>query len=533
MSKFTLLISFALFFSTAFSQNKSQTQPKLLIGIVVDQLRYDYLDKFSENFGSDGFNRLMDEGFYARNVNYNYKPTYTGPGHASIFTGTTPSMHGIVGNNWYSRAENKRVYCVELMDKDGEAYYAPERMKVQTIADQIRLYSNFKGKSYGISLKDRGAILPAGHLANGAYWFDGKAGEWVSSDFYEAKNSQWLKDFNSIDFYKKYLDKEWDLFAKESVYDISLNDSNSYEGELFPGSGVSFPYNLKEGFEKKGLSLLKSIPQGNSMTVDLALELLKETNLGQGAVLDFLSVSFSATDYVGHRYGVNSREVQDTYLRLDKDLARFMNYLDEEIGKENYLLFLTSDHGAGEVPSFLADRAAPGGYLEAKAIRKSVDDILDQTFGEADWVEYFINYNFYFNRDALKEKQLSLDEVLNVLTPELLTIEGIADVYHSNREVANVHLQQMISNGVFAAESGDLILLESPNYIIYSQTGSTHGSPYRYDTHVPLLYYGAGIQAGKTYRAYDIIDIVPTLSVLLNIPFPDGMSGQPMLEVVE
>lgn len=532
MKKLTFLSVLVGVIFCSMAQEVEQKKTKLLIGIVVDQLRYDYLDKFSEDFSKEGFNRLLNEGFYARNVNYNYKPTYTGPGHASIFTGTTPSIHGIVGNNWYSRAEKGSVYCVELKDEEGNKYYSPERMKSRTIADEVRLFTNFRGKSYGVSLKDRGAILPAGHLANGAYWFNGKKGKWVSSNFYKESNPDWLKEFNSIDLKEKYLNKDWVLLAEESVYKKSLADKNPYEGELYEGSGQSFPYDLKKGFEKKGYDILKSIPQGNSMTVDIALSLIQANQLGEDEFLDFLSVSFSATDYVGHRFGVNSREVQDTYLRLDREIARLLNHLDKKIGKDNYLLFLTSDHGAGEVPAFLQAQSAPAGYLDAKLIKSTIEEELDKKYGEADWVEYFINFNLYFNKTALLEKEVDLNQLNKTVTRTLLQMEGIADVFHQDREVYNSKYNRMIKNGLLASESGDLVILESPNYIIYSTTGSTHGSPYHYDTHVPLIFYGGGIINGESFEPYRIIDIAPTAAAILKIPFPDGVSGRVINEVL-
>lgn len=533
MIRLFALSFFFLLIGASHAQNGENTKPKLLIGIVVDQLRYDYLDKFSADFGSDGFNRLIQKGLYARNVNYTYKPTYTGPGHATIFTGATPSIHGIVGNNWYSSKEKSRVYCVRTQKKGNESFYSPERMQVQTLADEIRLFNNFKAKAYGVSLKDRGAILPAGHLANGAYWFDGKSGKWISSEYYEENSPQWLSDFNAQDLQKVYLNQNWSLLAPHEVYQHSINDTNRYEGELFAGSGVSFPYDLKKGFEQKGFDLLKTIPQGNSMTVDLAIKLIEANHLGQREVLDFLSVSFSATDYVGHRFGVNSKEVQDTYLRLDRELARLLDFLDEEVGENNYLLFLTSDHGAGEVPQYLKNQGVSAGYMDASAIKGEIDRNLDQKYGEADWILDFINYNFYFNHEAFHDKMLDLKTIYDEITADLLKVEGVADVYHNYRKVSNPHLQQMIDHGVYAPSSGDLILLEAPNYVINSKTGSTHGSPYRYDTHVPLLFYGNGIKSGETNHPYAITDLVPTLSSLLNLPFPDGAFGNPIQKLVE
>ena len=330
--------------------------PKLVVAIVVDQMRYDYLDRFWNDFGDDGFKKLINEGFSCKNINYNYKPTYTGPGHASIFSGTTPSVHGIIGNNWYSREKGEVVYCASSKDEKGELFYSPERMLAETLADKIRQHTGNKGKSFGVSLKDRGAILAAGHMANGAYWFNGKSGQWESSSYYKVSTPKWLKEFNDEDVLNSYLKHNWELSLTKSDYNESALDENKFEIPFTKNGKVSFPYRLPDLFEDKGWEILKRVPAGNQMTVDLATSIIKKEGLGKDTYMDFLSLSLSATDYIGHQFGVQSVEVQDAYLKLDKTLANFISYLNSNVGKENYVLFLSSDHGA----------SMPRAYLEEK-----------------------------------------------------------------------------------------------------------------------------------------------------------------------
>ncbi|MGZ3905005.1 MAG: alkaline phosphatase family protein, partial [Bacteroidia bacterium] len=326
--------------------------PKLIVGIVVDQMRYDYLYRFSEKYTEGGFKRIMKEGFNCRNTQYNYIPTFTGPGHSSIYTGTTPAIHGIAANEWYDKKTKKEVYCaydknsmpVGTTDKVGHA--SPINLESTTIGDEIKIASLNKAKVIGVSLKDRSSILPAGHAADGAYWFDGSTGNFITSGFYRSELPKWLIDFNAKGLAKKYLAEGWNTLLPLDKYTESLPDDNPYEKSPNKKDKPVFPYEYKEFIEKNNLEIIKATPQGNTITKELAKAAIEGEGLGADNICDMLCVSFSSTDYVGHAFGPRSVELEDVYIRLDKDLEEFFAYLDTKIGKGNYTLFITADHGA-------------------------------------------------------------------------------------------------------------------------------------------------------------------------------------------
>ncbi|WP_042249682.1 alkaline phosphatase family protein, partial [Jejuia pallidilutea] len=345
-----------------------EDNPKLVVGIVVDQMRYDYLTRFDKKFGENGFKRMMREGFNCKNNHFNYVPTYTGPGHASIYTGTTPKYHGIIGNNWYDKDIKKMVYCAgdTTVNSVGTAaasgLMSPHRMLTTTFADENRLFTQMRGKTIGVSIKDRGAILPAGHSANAAYWFQGgQEGNWISSTFYMDALPKWVNNFNNSKKAESYI-KDWNTFYDIETYTESGADLNNFEGKFKGKETATFPYNLKALSKKNGgFNILKTTPYGNSLTADFALAAIDGEGLGQDNITDVLTVSFSSTDYVGHKFGVNSKEIEDTYIRLDKDLERFFAALDEKVGKGEYVVFLTADHGAIDVPAYLQSAKIPAG----------------------------------------------------------------------------------------------------------------------------------------------------------------------------
>ncbi len=325
---FVFLLSF-LFISSLYAQGaktrKPDTSPKLVLGIVVDQMRYDYIYRFWNKYGNGGFKRLVNEGFFCRNTHYNYMPTYTAPGHASIYTGTTPAVHGIVGNNWFVKEENKSTYCTDdktvktVGSTSAAGEMSPANMWSSAITDELRLVSNFQSKVIGISLKDRSSILPAGHLANAAYWFDSQNGAFITSTHYMQDLPSWAAKFNAQDKAKEYLSKSWTTLLPVQQYTESLPDDNPFEG-LFKGEQKPvFPHNLPEIFKQDGYEAIRYTPFGNSMVTDFALTAILAEKLGKGAATDFLAISYSSTDYIGHRYGPRAIELEDTYLRLDED----------------------------------------------------------------------------------------------------------------------------------------------------------------------------------------------------------------------
>ena len=509
--------------------------PKLVVGIVVDQMRYDYLTRFYTKFGEGGFKRLINQGFNCSNTHYNYIPTFTGPGHAAVYTGTTPKYNGIIGNNWYDKVEKKTVYCVfddtylPIGTDDKYSKVSPSRMYVTTLSDELRLFTQQKGKVIGIALKDRGAVLPAGHSANGAYWFQGKdEGNWVTSTFYMNDLPTWVKTFNASKKATSYF-KTWNTLMDISTYTESGSDLNAFERGFMGKETATFPYELQTLKDKnRGFDLLKATPYGNSLTADFALAAIDGEQLGQDAITDLLAVSFSSTDYVGHNFGVNSKEVQDTYLRLDKDIERLLIALDEKVGKGNYTVFLTGDHAAVEVPSYLQSQKIPSGYYDLDAFKKRLKDFLTKTYGASDLLENASNFQVFLNRNKLQLLELDLQDVQQAVVNEIIHYPHIDKAYTatsmSNSSFSN-GIEVLLQNGYNQKRSGDVLVALDPAYISYGKTGSTHGSGQTYDTHVPLLFYGKGIKHGKSYKHVNITDIAPTMSALLGISFPNASTG--------
>ena len=522
---------------------KEFKRPKLIVGIVVDQMRYDYLIKFYNKYGENGFKKLMKQGYNLENVHYNYIPTYTAVGHTSIYTGTTPTNHGIISNNWYDKYEKKSIYCVD--DKNYKTVGAstggeksPYRMLTTTVSDQLRLAQNMKGKSIGISIKDRSAILPAGHTANAAYWFEGgDEGKFISSTFYMNELPKWVSDFNNNGKANEYLNQTWNTYYDINSYTETLPDNNNYEG-LFKGKETpTFPYNLAELRKLNGnYSLLKAIPFGNSIVTDFAEATIIGENLGMSNFTDFLAISYSSTDYVGHQFGVDAKELEDTYIRMDKEIERLILLLDTKVGKENYTLFLTADHAAVEVPAYLNSLKIPGGYFNDDEFKTNLDKITLERFNSTELIENISNYQIYLNKEKIKELKLDANYVSQVIADEILNINNVyKTVTGHTLQTTNFDLGvlQTLQNGYNQKFSGDVLFVPNPTTISYDKTGSTHGSGYSYDTHVPLIFYGNGIKKGQSDNYYPIIDIAPTLTSFLKIAQTNGNTGKPIIEVLE
>lgn len=517
--------------------------PRLVVGIVVDQMRYDYLSRFWGQFSDDGFKRLVGEGFLARNHHFNYAPTSTGPGHASVYTGTTPAVHGILGNDWFDVASGQSVYCTgddatNSVGTDSDAgKNSPHRLLVSTITDQLRLHYQKRSKVIAVALKDRGAVLPGGHMANAAYWFEGgTGGRWITSSYYMQELPQWVQRFNASGAAAAYR-KNWEPLKNIDTYVESGPDNVPYEG-LIPGEQAPvFPHKLPELWEENGsYGLLRITPFGNSLTTDFALEALQAESLGADAVPDFLAISYSSTDYVGHFYGVDSKEAEDTYLRLDLDVARLLAQLDKKVGSGNYTVFLTADHGAMPVAGYLADQKLPAGNLETQALRTRLNEFLQYKYGNVKLVRHIAYNQIFLDHDLLRNLDLDPAEVQRTLAAELMGYEGIEAVYTASQMTQAEYTEgvpAILQKGFNPKRSGDLLLVQPRGFVDYSDTGSTHGSPYPYDTHVPLLFYGKGIRPGNVLRRTTIPDIAPTLAALLGIALPTGATGEPIPEALD
>ncbi|CAN5401194.1 alkaline phosphatase family protein [soil metagenome] len=541
MKKLCFLILSVIVPTLTFAQNI--TPPKLVVGIVVDQMRPDYIARYWNKFGTLGFKRMLKEGFECRNTNYNYVPTYTGPGHASIYTGTTPSVHGIVGNDWFQRNDNDTVYCAEdknakTVGADNESgMMSPHRLLTTTITDELQLSTRNKSKVIGISLKDRGAIMPAGRAADAAFWFDSFSGNWITSSWYMNALPQWVQDFNARKWPQTYLSQKWETVFPISTYTESDADSTPYESPYTGEKSPVFPHDFP-AIKTTNYELVRRSPFGNTMTKDLALAAIAGEEMGKDSVTDFLCVSFSATDYVGHQFGTNAIETEDTYIRLDRDLADLFQYLDKQIGKGKYLVFLTADHAVAPNPQSFKDQQLEGGFFSTTTIGDSTKNFLKKNFGKAEYFQCFMNEQIYLNHALIEKDSLDLCIVEQKLAMYLAnSTTGISDVITAcnlQQQEYTQSFRNKIQKGYSIQRSGDLSLLFDPAWIPgnYGTRGTTHGSPYTYDTHVPLLWMGWNIPAGNTTHEISITDIAPTLSFLLNISLPNGCTGHPIPELV-
>lgn len=522
--------------------SQSDESPKLVVGIIVDQMRHDYITRFWNHFGDDGFKRFFNEGFVAKNHHFNYFQTKTGPGHASIATGTAPSTHGIIANDWYHKTLKKEVYCVgdtsvfSVGTKSDAGEKSPHRMHTTTFSDQLRLHYQFNNKSIGISIKDRSAILSAGHSATAAYWFYGKdEGVFVSSSFYMKQLPKWVKEFNSKQYPIQLL-KSWNPIKPIETFVESSSKHNDFE-KLFEGISVAeFPYDLEKLAPlNDNFDLLKDTPFGNTIVTEFSLEAFKHEELGLGSSPDFLAIAYSSTDYIGHHFGINSNEIQDTYIRLDLEIAQLFKAFDHQLGKGNYVVFLTSDHGATQVPNYLKANKIPAGYYQTKNLKSKLSKTLYDKFGVDHLIENISNNDVFFNRQLIHQHSLDFDLVLDVAKEYFLTLDFVDKVFKSTEllQLSEVELlHHLLIQSHHQKYSGDLIFVQRPSFINYNQKGTTHGSGFNYDTHVPLMFFGKGIQKGHTFRRTEITDIAPTLSALLSIGYPNGSTGNPIHEVL-
>ena len=518
-------------------------RPKLVVGIVVDQMRYDYLYRYYDKYKEGGLKRLMNEGFNCRNNHYHYALTVTAAGHSAVYTGALPAVNGIIGNDWFDKNTAANVYCTD--DKSVATVgssnvtvgkMSPKNLLTSTVTDQLRIATNFRSKTIGVAIKDRASILPAGHAANGAYWFDSKTGNFVTSTYYRTDLPTWVQDYNAKKMPSEYLRKGWNTLLPIEQYTQSTPDDEPWEGTLSGAAKPVFPHELI-GTAGDAFGVITTSPWGNTMTKEMAIAAIKGENMGKGADTDFLAVSFSTPDRIGHAFGPNSVEQEDNYLNLDREFAELFNFLDSWTGKGNYTVFLTADHGAMDVPAFWQEHKLPAGLMSATDLTRKVVKSLNDAFGEGEYILAFENYQVYLNNALLKQKKISVADAYQVLRDALLPMEGVADVLNLTdigRAPLNTYQLELYKNNINAKRSGDLQIIVQPGWFAASYgTGTDHGTPYNYDTHVPFLLYGWGVNKGETLRRTTIADIAPTISALLHILPPSGNVGNPVEEALK
>jgi predicted AlkP superfamily pyrophosphatase or phosphodiesterase len=546
--KFVLLAVLSCLFLNLFSQSKPSEKtkefktPKLVVGVVVDQMRIDYIYRYWNRYSNGGFKRLVSNGYFCKNTHFNYVPTYTGPGHSSIYTGTSPSVHGIIANEWYVKEKQKVVYCAEdesvkTIGSDSKSgMMSPRNQLTTTIGDELKLATNGKSKVFGIGLKDRSSILPVGHAADAAFWYDDATGNFISSSWYVNDLPQWVRQFNDKHLAKSYLEKGWNSMFPIESYTASLPDNNVYESAPNKKVPPVFPYDYKEYIEKNNWALLKATPYGNTITKDMAMACIKNEGLGKDEFPDMLCISFSSTDIIAHAYGPRAVEIEDVYLRLDKDIEELLKTLDTEVGKDNYTLFLTADHGGAEVPNYLKSLKIPAGLVKAWKVEKELKQFCTGKFGDS-LINNISNQQIFLNEDKIATMKLNAGEVENALCGKLIQMEGISEAYPSSilkyEAYKTDNLKALIAAGYNHKRSGNVVFAYLPGWLDIGETGTTHGAGYAYDTHVPLIFYGSGIKKGENIKLNYITEIAPTICFLLNINLPNGCFSKPIDEVLK
>ena len=524
-----------------------QAPPKLVVGIVVDQMRTDYLYRYWDNFGEGGFRRMVREGAFLRDAHFDYAPTYTAPGHASIYTGTTPAFHGIVGNDLFYRKLGRDRYCAEdtTMQSVGMAGAVGQRSPVNllatTLADELERRTERRSRTIGISLKDRSAIFPIGRTGDAAYWFGGGPdGAFVTSTWYTKVLPEWLQRFNADRPAVRYLQNTWDLLLPKERYHEVLPDDNPYEIPLTGASTATLPLDLKALYTSSGTTgIITYTPWGNTLTTDVALAALEGEGLGTDAITDLLAVSYSSPDILGHRVGPRALELEDMYVRLDREIERLLKALDERVGKDRYVVFLTADHGGVDVPAYLKDLRGSAGYVDQGALRVDLEQHLQKRFGAGPWVSGILNEQIYLNDTLITARKLDVATVQRAAAGHLVHHPDIAHAYTAADLLWNNYTSgpaQALQRGFMVQRSGDVAFVMRPGHFeLYGNAigkGTTHGSPWNYDTHVPILFFGQGVAQGEVLRHISITDIAPTIAMLVGMTMPDASSGEVVPEVI-
>jgi predicted AlkP superfamily pyrophosphatase or phosphodiesterase len=518
--------------------NGKVERPKIVVGLVVDQMRWDFLYRFMDRYGDGGFKRLIREGFNCDNTYIPYAQTVTACGHSCVYTGTVPAINGIMGNEWYDRSLGRMVYCVEdkseqtIGGKPESPPMSPRNLLVTTVCDELRIATNFRAKVVGIAIKDRGGILTAGHSANGAYWYDGTSGNWVTSTYYMKELPLWVKSFNNRKIVDSLYKLNWNTLYPANTYTQSDEDDKSYEGRLSITAKPIFPHNLNT-FAGNNYFVISATPQGNTMTTEFAKAAIQGEGLGADDVTDFLAISFSSPDYIGHQYGPNSMEIEDTYLRLDKELASLFSYLDKKFANQ-YSVFISADHGVAHAPGYSKEKNLPGGIFSATS-SPAIAKVMS-TFGIADLVDTMANYQIYLNRKAIDSARINFNEVKKMLVVELNKDAKIFYAFDNeeiNYAILPAEVKEKFINGFNYKRAGDIQVIMNAGYLSWGSTGSSHGSWYPYDSHIPLIFMGWGIKPGRLTRDVHMTDIAPTISTMLHIQMPSGNIGKVVSEALK
>lgn len=533
-----LAITGAMLQAGALRAQKPVDRPKLVVGIVVDQMRWDYLYRYYDRYETGGFKRMLGEGFTCENTFITHLPSFTAVGHSTIYTGSVPAIHGITGNDWTDQVTGRHWYCTEdttvqpIGTTTDAGKMSPRNLLASTITDELKLATNFRSKVVGVSLKDRASILPAGHIANGAFWLDDSNASFVTSSFYMKDLPEWVKTFNARQVPAELMSKPWNTLYPINSYVQSTADNVRWEGTFSGETAATFPHNMQDIYPKDKGSL-RSTPSGNTLTLEFAKAAIDGYKLGSSTVTDFLTINCASTDYVGHKYGPNSIEVEDTYLRLDKDLSAFFRYLDLKVGKGNYLVFLSADHGAAHSVGFMQENQLPAGLPDGKMM-DGLNNMLKERFGAERLALTAENYHIGFDLKTIESKKLDYDAIKKATVQYLQKLPGVefaADMDNLGNSPLPEPIKSMAVNGYNPKRCGSVIIIPEPGWYSGSSKGTTHGNWNPYDTHLPLVFMGWHVKHGYTNDVVSMADIAPTIAAMLHIQMPNGAVGKPVQAV--
>ncbi|MFY9607812.1 MAG: alkaline phosphatase family protein [Blastocatellia bacterium] len=529
------------------SSRQSLASPKLVVVIVVDQFRYDFLERFADLFGNGGFRRLMNQGALFTNANYSYVPTFTACGHAAIFTGSVPAQNGIVGNYWFDREAGKVRVMVsddtarQVTGKGAEGetgVSSPRALIGTTIGDQMRLATNLRSKVVAVSFKDRSAVLPGGQRPNGAFWFSESIGEFVSSDYYSRELPQWVRKFNTTTRPDKYFGAKWERLLPAEAY--TRAQASNLDLQTSSTLGKSFPHTVTGGEDKPGPKFYSSFvltPFASEYLKEFGKTAIEGEQLGADPFPDLFSISFSSPDLAGHYYGPDSQEIVDTYVRLDRVIADLLDFIDRRVGLSNTIVAVTGDHGVAPVPEYAKTLGFDAERLEPSSVTEAASKALTARFGEGEWVQAFVNYQLYLNQKLIADRKADPAETERIAGEAALGTRGVLDFFTRTQIVGGLmpdtQMARRVVNGFNRKRSGDVWVITRPFYFfVEGGLPTTHGSPYNYDTHVPVIFFGAGVRAGRYNAECAPSDIAPTLAALLGVEQPSNRVGRVLIEAI-
>ncbi len=520
-------------------------KPALIVGIVVEQLRFDQLERLRDKLSDNGIKRMINEGTFFRNASFDYMLTQSAPGYSTIATGTEPSYHGITSDSWYLPLKNEFIYCTKDVSVNpvGGSYesglHSPANLNASTFADELKTATGKKAKVYSVGIKEYASIFSGGHAADGVFWYDNTTGTWMSSTYYMKELPSWANDFNALRYSETYLNTTWNLFRQPADYTTCLRDSNKFETGF---NGLNyFPYDVNKLSRPSGrnssrnYAFLRETPFSDALTTDFAIKLIEKEGLGTDEVTDFLSISYSATDYIGHRFGPSSVESGDAIMRLDRNIETLLTYLNDKIGKRNILVYFTSSHGVSEIPSVMEDTRIPAGYFKQNQALQLLRSYLNAVYGEGDWVRGFTERQVYLNRTLIEDARIPIEDIQKKTARFLIQFSGVASAYpyyaFEANDFGNGHLRRIVNN--FSPQrSGDVIVILNPGWVEKEgEQVTNHNSPYEYDCHVPLIWYGWTVNRSTVMRKVNMTDIAATLSSLCRVPYPNACTGEPMSEL--